>query len=437
MEFNALVLNNQQDKDWGITDPNDGTIASFYGSDIEDPDSVSTSIFTDGSSDVLAETQATAVGPSTEGFYPPTSGPYNVTFVGRASDPGAFWTVELIRSSDNAVLTSVLATGADQYYQFSLGTWVFSDADAMKLRIYSSDGGSYYLARVDLEPRSSVPTVRWRVKLDKVDGLWDADVRDERFPNPGQDGEASGDLKDGGKSITLAGRVQALDLDALREGQRELMKAFDTDEHALFWGMRGADQLYIRARKTQKIDMPEQQANNKYERGYTITLRADDPRSYAVTEKSVELTIGAVAGGLRTRLIQTGLDDYPIAGSPHLRGYSGQSTSAGQIVAENVGTRRTYPVIEVYGPMEDPIITNATTDQALVWDGLVLADGDFIVVDTREGIILRGGVSEDYTGFSVVDSDFFWLEPGLNTLSVVPFSSGANARTVVRWRDAY
>jgi hypothetical protein len=428
MIFNGLTMNDHELRDWGIQPI--GPSEQVDGADL-DPGSVTTSVVTDGGMDVLQETQAAATNDTTIDFQPISTGDYWIR--GFARVLAGSWTIELLR---NGVVVNTISFNSTVYDDFDLGLVTFTGSDTISLRAHGP-AGAFLLQVMLMEPRTNAPTIRWWVKLDKVDGLFDGDVRDERVPVPGQDGEESGDLKRGGKTITLTGRVRALDLAALREGQLAISRAFDTDEHALFWGMLGAENLYIRAKKNQKIDMPEQQTTNDYQRGFTIAVRADDPYSYTVAEKSAELVVGAVAGGLRTRLIQPVLLDYPIQTQPRTRVYANQSVSSSLVTVENEGPSKTYPVIEIYGPMEDPILTNVTSGRQLVWTGLTLTDGDFIVVDTKEGLILRGGVSEDYTGFDATQSDFFWLEPGLNDISIVPFSSGSGARAVVRWRDAY
>lgn len=59
-----------------------------------------------------------------------------------------------------------------------------------------------------------------------VDGLWGADVRDQREPKVGADGEDVYDSMLGGKTVTISGKIEALSLDSMREMEQNLESAF-------------------------------------------------------------------------------------------------------------------------------------------------------------------------------------------------------------------
>ncbi len=49
------------------------------------------------------------------------------------------------------------------------------------------------------------------------------------------------------------------------------------------------------------------------------------------------------------------------------------------------GTWLTYPIITIYGPIEDAVITNETMDLKLDFTGVTIAAGTWYVIDTRYG----------------------------------------------------
>jgi hypothetical protein len=160
----------------------------------------------------------------------------------------------------------------------------------------------------------------WWIRLTSVDGLWDSDIRDERQVLPGEDGEVSSSLYYGGKSITLTGEVVARNLTGLRQGQRALQLAFgDLDEHQLLYRLWGESPVYISAKKTQPIAMAEAQTDNRYARGFTVGLRADDPRSYSVATHTASYGSTGVTGtGTRRGYPRS----YPIRLATRRRAYT-------------------------------------------------------------------------------------------------------------------
>ncbi len=125
-------------------------------------------------------------------------------------------------------------------------------------------------------PCTSAPFYWFRIL--SVDGLWDSDVRFESHNLPRQNFVSSGDSYLGGKTLVIAGRVEARTIANLRTGQLALMTAFDLGEHDLEF-MLGASPYKITCRRNQRIDMPEVQGDNGtplIKRPFTIQLFADD-----------------------------------------------------------------------------------------------------------------------------------------------------------------
>ncbi len=308
----------------------------------------------------------------------------------------------------------------------------------------------------------------WWVEIVTIDGLWDADIVDERFPIPAQSGERSGDDFYSGKTITINAIIHARTPDGLRSGQRAVQAAFaDIDIHPLY--MRSwvdANRLYVNCRKIQPLAMTEgiPSVAKPWERAFTVAVRADDPRIYSTVEQANQL-IGAGSGSGGTTGVH--LRDYPLpdvdgviltlggTNNVHFRSYplpadaspgagykreyallpiDGGGTSLGVV---NGGTQETYPVTILYGPMTNPVYTNESTGQEMVWTDLDLLAGDYLKIDHASGEVLLNGSTLFESGLDLVNTDFWPLISGANVVGLIPFSAGPGAGAVIYWRDAF
>lgn len=121
-----------------------------------------------------------------------------------------------------------------------------------------------------------------------LDGMWNSDISYEAHKIPGTIGDRSGDVFRGGKSLTISGWVWGLNMKRLREGQRAMQQAFaDKAIHNLALTMVGEEALYFKCRVSQDLSMIEQQPDERVRRPFVVTLRADDPRSYKVSDNSL------------------------------------------------------------------------------------------------------------------------------------------------------
>lgn len=299
----------------------------------------------------------------------------------------------------------------------------------------------------------------WWIRVKRVDGLWDADVRDERYPKPSQSGERSVNDFYGGKPITVTAEVRGQHLANLREGQRAVQLAFgDLGVHRFYFRSKIDDNYYfVCARKIQPIDFPEEQTDQSWKRPFTVALRGDDPRAYSLVLHHQVLTIGAVAAGsagghFREYDILSG-DNLGGTENIHYRAYDQPTTPRTRIygalgvgggggssaIVTNAGTAETYPISVIHGPMSGGLTyANLTTGEQLVWlAGLSLGATDTLVVDHGYDEIYRNGQQIlDYTAFDALHSEFWPLEPGDNEIAVLPYASGDGAYIDIYWRDA-
>lgn len=115
----------------------------------------------------------------------------------------------------------------------------------------------------------------------EMDGLSDADIRDNREANPGTHGETAFEAFYGGRTITLTGRIRAHRLDKLRDMQQGLRQVFsdvNVEYPLVFTAGDPANDVMIYCKKSQPIAMREVQSNFGLTRDFMLTLRASNPR---------------------------------------------------------------------------------------------------------------------------------------------------------------
>lgn len=129
-----------------------------------------------------------------------------------------------------------------------------------------------------------------KYRIISIDGLDDADIRDSRDENPADDGETPNSAFYGGRTIAINGRVEAYELNKLRDMIQALRTAFAdiTQERQLhFLTGNGETDHYINCKKFSRNQIGEEQKHlNHFFRDFTITLRASDPCFYRKRKKS-------------------------------------------------------------------------------------------------------------------------------------------------------
>lgn len=150
----------------------------------------------------------------------------------------------------------------------------------------------------------------------------------------------------------------------------------------------------------------------------TVQLEASDPSKYGPEQSA---TTGLALGA---------------AGRSYPRHYPwsyGAGGSGGMIQALNIGSRDSFPVATISGPVPSPTIEHVDLGMH-VKVGLDLAAEDLLVVDFQAQTITLFGVSRYYaiTG----DSDWFALRPGMNNIRYTAAAFLPDTRLTLRWRSA-
>lgn len=110
---------------------------------------------------------------------------------------------------------------------------------------------------------------------------------------------------------------------------------------------------------------------------------------------------------------------------------------SGQVIVNNAGTEDTPPIYVITGPITNPVILNATTNEAMYLT-YTLGAGEFLQIDTGElpSVMLNGTAARD-SAFDFLRSYWPKLIPGNNDIRLFATAFSAPASLRVDWRDAW
>ena len=107
----------------------------------------------------------------------------------------------------------------------------------------------------------------------------------------------------------------------------------------------------------------------------------------------------------------------------------------GDVIANviNDGNTKSYPIITLYGQLEDATLTNETNDEAFSID-YDITDGSQVVIDTFNRTIILNGTTNLRQYFS---GDWLSLDSGGNGIKLTATTYGYNALVLITYRDSY
>ena len=116
----------------------------------------------------------------------------------------------------------------------------------------------------------------------------------------------------------------------------------------------------------------------------------------------------------------------------------GAGLAAGSAFITNNGDTEAWPKVRLTGPLTNPTIRNATTDQDVALVTTINA-GEFIEIDmAAESVLLNGSPSLNKIGTIDPTAAQFWsLAEGTNEIRLTATSHGAGHGAAVYWRDAF
>lgn len=262
-----------------------------------------------------------------------------------------------------------------------------------------------------------------------ISGLDSPLMRVESYDNPGIRGQTVAQVLPGGSIINIAGSLRAIhsgnateEYDSYMEERRKLEQAMTHTYNHLgraqpltlrFTDLLGRHlqaQVY-RSRFEAPVELP---TSNRWQ------LQLINPRGVIESQSSQSVTAS---------IPKQGGVEFDITWDIVF----GES-EGGLASAVNVGTSEAKPVIRLYGPMANPVITNATTNEFIALNHVLLA-GEVVTIDAASNTIIQGE-STNRMGARQAGSVLWSLQPGTNIiyLSADLFDTGY---AEIEWRSTY
>jgi hypothetical protein len=255
-----------------------------------------------------------------------------------------------------------------------------------------------------LNDRASVASPNYWVET--IPGLQSLpDAEDLRDLATGRSGEIARRSVRRGKTITYNGSVRARSAADMRSGMAALTAAFqDMVEGQMVITPNpsyapGVTRTYnARALSCDPGDeVLDPNARWPFQMPFVIGLRMSDPRFYDPTP---------VAQDTASIIATTGLV-LPVV-APFVIPSSG--AAAGTVVVTNPGNTDADPVVDIYGPITDPVLTDLTLGRTLVFTGVTLGSTDFIRANFATRQVLFQGTSDYRSSWDALASS--WWDPG-------------------------
>lgn len=152
-----------------------------------------------------------------------------------------------------------------------------------------------------------------------------------------------------------------------------------------------------------------------------FSMFAEDPRIYDSTQSSASVPLGAT--------VYTGFG-FNLGFS---FGFGGTSSTTDQVTITISGNRPTPPIFSIAGPVTNPRILNDVTGDELRFN-ITLDVTDVLTIDTKYKTVRLNGTSNRRS--ALVAPDWYFLEPGSNTLRYRAESSSASILTIY-YRNAW
>lgn len=267
-----------------------------------------------------------------------------------------------------------------------------------------------------------------------IEGLEGGEPRITIYNNPGQGGQTVSQIFSGASVITLPGSLRAIN----GSTDQELLDDYATARDELLNAIRFEyDQRGRIKPRTLRITMPNgalYQAtvyrgnwsapteHNTYGKWFLELINPSGViESQTLTSHTITLP---QPGGVVYPIV------YPIVYEP---------ATGGSAVATNYGNADAKPTITLFGPMQNPVITNETSGKFLRLN-MTIASGQRVVIDTAAPTIMEGTLTGTPTtnrqDKKATGSSFWSIKPGTNTirLRATTFQSGY---ATVEYRSAW
>ena len=277
-----------------------------------------------------------------------------------------------------------------------------------------------------------------RVKIEAINGLRSlAEPEDIREGSMGRRGEAARNSYRRGKTLAYELLLQARSLADLRRLASDLAATFDdlTEGRMLVTphpDYSAGFSRFFRGRALSLDEGPEilnPHAAWQFQQPFALGIRMADTRFYDPQEVIDSTGLIAPAGGLAPPL--TPPITLPDTGE-----------GAGTVTLTNPGNSGADPIIDIYGPVTDPILSNLSQGKTLAFEGVALDTSTLLRVDFYTRTVKLQGTS-DYRSKINWDTSDWWdpgavgLAPGDNLIQIRGASIADPAKAQITFNPAY
>lgn len=252
----------------------------------------------------------------------------------------------------------------------------------------------------------------------EIDGLELPSIRTSSGNYAGKDGGYIGAQFYEPRDISLQGSVFSSDITTL-ESTRQAFQAALKGQTVTLGITTNAGASYIINCNLIDFKMPIKRA--LFRADFKLELLATDPTIYDnSTGGALTATVPKLVSGGYTYPVV-----YPVV-------YSGGGSPT---TVTNSGSSNVYPTVTMTGIMNNPVLTNQTTNSAFSLTGLITGSGDVVVVDMRQRTVLLNGSS--IFGNVGPLSVWWYLQPNNNSITLTTPNSGDTVSAVVSWRSGF
>jgi hypothetical protein len=255
-----------------------------------------------------------------------------------------------------------------------------------------------------------------------IGGLYSLPDAEDLRDNPiGRRGEIPRNSVRRGKTLTYPIAVQAHSMADMRSLMGQAASSFQNLAEGLM--VITPDPAYadgtIRSYRARALacESGDEQFDNQnlwpYQQPFLLSLRMSDPRFY--DPATVTGDTGAIASG------------------------------HSDVVVHSTGRTDSDPVIDIYGPVTNPTISNQTTGHSLIFDadgGIAIASGHYLRVDFFSRRVLLDNTTNRYSKLDKVASDWWdagveGIVPGDNAIRLAGSSFSSPAKAHVAFNPAF
>ena len=254
-----------------------------------------------------------------------------------------------------------------------------------------------------------------------VSGLGEAGVREDADTLTEADGGTHGVFLRDRMPFTFQGILAPVTtqevINAAEDKLKRATKAFRDDGLVRYTPTGGVErQVRFRAQAAPRFP-------GRRPRQFFLSLVSAQHYEESAQEFEAEIVAGASGG-------EVGISD------PITDPLTSEFSETGQVSITNLGDEPYQPKYTITGPITNPTIRTADTDEELSFS-VTLGAGETLEIDTEAGWVLRNGDTDAYDTVEFPGSVWFPIRPGANDIRLLTALHASPAALTVRWRYAW